>query len=182
MIKHLLVSIFILVPVMLKAQTWNVQSTHFSFQASMFGVDVDGTFKGFKGSVVFDPAHPETATIAGSVDAATLSTNNNLRDRHLKEKDQFFEVAKYPRISMKAVKIEKASPGYIGTFDLTLKTVTKSMRVPFSFTKNGIDAVIRGAVEMNRKDWKFGGNTLGMSDKVTLNFVLNLSTPNAENK
>ncbi|MEO6285790.1 MAG: YceI family protein [Dyadobacter sp.] len=182
MIKYLLLTACIVAPILLKAQTWNVQTANTAFQASMFGADVDGTFKGFKGTIVFDPTHPEAASISGTVDAATLSTNNSLRDRHLKEKDQFFEVAKYPRIAMKSTKIEKTAAGYTGTFDLTLKTVTKKVTIPFTFTKTGRYAAIKGMVEINRKDWKFGGNTLGMSDKVKLDFELNLSVPLSENK
>ncbi|NIJ52258.1 YceI family protein [Dyadobacter arcticus] len=182
MIKYLLLTACIVAPILLKAQTWNVQTASTAFQASMFGADVDGTFKGFKGTIVFDPTHPEAASISGSVDAATLSTNNSLRDRHLKEKDQFFEVAKYPRIAMKSTKIEKTAAGYTGTFDLTLKMVTKKVTIPFTFTKTGPNGVIKGTVEINRKDWKFGGNTLGMSDKVKLDFELNLSAPVSENK
>jgi polyisoprenoid-binding protein YceI len=182
MIKYLLLVVCILASNMINAQYWNVQSTNISFQASMFGADVDGTFKGFKGTVIFDPLHPESAGISGSVDAATLFTDNNLRDRHLKEKDQFFEVGKYPRISMKSTRIEKTASGYVGTFDLTLKTVTKSVSIPFRFLKNGANASMKGAAEINRKDWKFGGNTLGMSDKVKLNIELNLSPSISENK
>lgn len=180
MIKYLFLTACIAAPLLLKAQTWNVQTANTAFQASMFGADVNGTFKGFKGTVVFDPLHPETASISGSVDAATLSTNNNLRDRHLKEKDQFFQVAKHPRVYMKSTKIEKTAAGYTGTFDLTIKTITKSVVIPFTFTKTGANALMKAAVEINRKDWKFGGNTLGMSDKVELEFELNLSASVSE--
>jgi len=178
MIKYLFFAICILAPNFTKAQTWNVLSSNMSFRASMFGADVEGTIKGFKGTVIFDPLHPESARISGSVDAATVFTNNSLRDRHLKEKDQFFEVARYPKISMRSAQIEKTTLGYTGTFDLTLKTITKSVMIPFTFQKKGANAIIKADVEINRKDWKFGGNTLGMSDKVKLNFELNLSPVN----
>ena len=161
----------------MKAQTWTVVSTNMSFRASMFGADVEGTLKGFKGSVIFDPAHPESAAISGSVDAATVFTDNSLRDRHLKEKDNFFEVAKYPRISMKSTKIVKTAAGFSGTFDFTLKSVTKSIEIPFIFSKTGQNATIKAATNLNRKDWKFGGNTFGMSDNVTINIALNLTSP-----
>ena len=178
MIKYLFIAVCILASNFTKAQTWNVQSSNMSFRASMFGADVDGAFKGFKGTVIFDPLHPESARISGSVEAATVSTNNSLRDRHLKEKDQFFEVSKFPKISMRSTKIEKTASGFKGTFDLTLKTITKSVMIPFTFLKTGPNAMIEAHVEINRKDWKFGGNTIGMSDTVKLNFELNLSPVN----
>jgi polyisoprenoid-binding protein YceI len=55
MIKYLLLTACIVAPILLKAQTWTVQTANTSFRASMFGDDVDGAFKGFKGTVVFDP-------------------------------------------------------------------------------------------------------------------------------
>ncbi|WP_159467026.1 YceI family protein [Dyadobacter sp. 3J3] len=175
--RKILFAFCLLISPFSKAQNWTVQSAKISFQASMFGADVNGTFNGFKGTIIFDPANPGAANIAGTVETATISTNNNLRDRHLKEKDQFFEITKYPRIGMKSTKIEKSSNGYSGTFDLTLKSVTKMVQIPFTFTKTGANAIMKGNAEINRKDWKFGGNTLGMSDKVILNFELNLSGP-----
>ncbi len=155
-------------------QSWTPTAARTAFTAKMFGVKVVGTFKGFKGNVKFDPNNLAQSSISGSVDAATVDTDNSLRDGHLREKEDFFQVAKYPRVTLKSTKIEKSGSGYVGTFDLMLRNVTKSLTIPFTFTQSGTTAVLEGTGKMDRTDWDFGGNTLGMSDDVKLDLKVNL--------
>uniref|UniRef100_UPI0035943AD7 YceI family protein n=1 Tax=Persicitalea sp. TaxID=3100273 RepID=UPI0035943AD7 len=149
-------------------QSWTPTAARTAFTAKMFGVKVVGTFKGFKGNVNFDPSNLAQSSITGSVDAATIDTDNSLRDGHLREKEDFFQVEKYPRVTLKSTKIEKSGSDYVGTFDLTLKNVTKSVRIPFTFQESGSTATLEGSTKLDRTDWKFGGNTLGMSDDVKI--------------
>ena len=155
-------------------QSWTPTAARTAFTAKMFGIRVVGTFKGFKGNINFDPSNPAQSSISGSVDAATVDTDNSMRDGHLREKEDFFQAEKYPKITLKSTKIEKSGSGYVGTFDLTLKNVTKSLKIPFTFKENGTTATLEGSTELDRTDWKFGGNTLGMSDDVTLDLKVNL--------
>lgn len=158
-----------------KAQIWKPVSTAFSFTAKMLGIKVVGKFKGFQGNIIFNPADLENATISGTVEANTIDTENNLRNTHLKEKNEFFEVVKYPKIRMASTKIEKSGNGYIGTFKLTIKTVTNSLIIPFTADIANEKLVLKGSVNLNRKDWKIGGNTMGMSSEVTINLNINAS-------
>lgn len=155
-------------------QSWTPTAARTAFTAKMFGVRIVGTFKGFKGNINFDPSNPAQSSITGTVDAATIDTDNSMRDGHLREKDDFFQVEKYPKITLKSTKIEKSGSGYVGTFDLTLKNVTNSLKIPFTFQESGSTAVLEGSAKLDRTDWKFGGNTLGMSDDVTLDLKVNL--------
>ena len=155
-------------------QSWTPTAARTTFTAKMFGVRVVGNFKGFKGNINFDPANLAQSSISGSVDASTVDTDNSMRDGHLREKEDFFQVEKYPKISLKSTKIEKSGSGYVGTFDLTLKNVTKSLKIPFTFTESGSTATLEGSAKLDRTDWKFGGNTLGMSDDVKLDLKVNL--------
>jgi polyisoprenoid-binding protein YceI len=157
------------------AQNLKVNSANMSFQTKMLGVKVVGTFKGFQGSVVFNPNDLALASIQGTVDASTIDTDNNLRNTHLKEKSDFFEVVKYPKLKMVSNKVERYARGYIGTFQFTIKTITKTIKIPFTYTESGNLIVLKGSTNINRKDWNIGGNTFGMSDDVVLNLVLNLS-------
>lgn len=158
-------------------QTWTSTAARTAFTAKMFGVKIVGTFKGFKGNINFDPNNLAQSSISGSVDAATVDTDNSLRDGHLREKEDFFQVARYPRVLLKSTKIEKTGSGYLGTFDLTLKNVTKSLKIPFTFNELGSTAVLEGWARLDRTEWKFGGNTLGMSDEVKLDLKVDLKRP-----
>lgn len=156
------------------SQSWTPTAAHTAFTAKMFGVRVVGNFKGFKGNINFDPNRPAQSSISGTVDAATVDTDNSLRDGHLREKEDFFQVEKYPKITLKSTKIEKSGSGFVGTFDLTLKNVTRSVKIPFTFQESGSTATLAGSAKMDRTDWKFGGNTLGMSDDVKLDLKVTL--------
>lgn len=155
-------------------QSWTSTAARTSFTAKMFGVRVVGNFKGFQGNINFNPNNLAQSSISGTVDAATVDTDNSLRDGHLREKEDFFQVEKYPKITLKSIKIEKSGSGYVGTFDFTLKNVTKSLKIPFTFQENGSTATLAGSTKLDRTDWKFGGNTLGMSDDVKLDLKINL--------
>lgn len=155
------------------AQKWTPTTGTAKFYIKMLGVGVDGSFKGIKANIDFNPENPTTSSIFASVDATTVFTDNSLRDTHMKEKPEFFEVAKYPTVSLKSTSIIKNGTSYIGTFNFTIKNVTKSIKIPFTFTQTGDKGTFVANFEINRKDWNFGGNTMGMSDKVKLSLSLN---------
>jgi polyisoprenoid-binding protein YceI len=155
------------------SQAWQPVSASVGFSVKMFGVGVEGKFKGLVANINFDPANLISSSVFATVDASTLDTDNTLRNRHLREKEDFFEVAKYPKITMKSTKIEKAGNGYIGYFDMTIKSITKSLKVPFTFSNTNNKATFSGNFIINRRDWAIGGNTLGMANEVNINLTVN---------
>ncbi len=156
------------------SQTWQPIMAVVGFSVKMFGVGVEGKFKGLAANIKFDPDNLASSSVFATVDASTLDTDNTLRNRHLREKEDFFEVAKYPKITMKSTKIEKAANGYIGYFDMTIKSVTKPLKVPFTFSSANNKATFNGNFTINRRDWAIGGNTLGMANEVTINLTVNV--------
>ena len=155
------------------AQNWKPVTAGVSFKLKMLGATVEGKFKGFSGTMKFDPNNLATSSLNASVDASTLDTDNNLRNKHLKEKEEFFNVAKYPTVKMKTTKIEKDGNNYVGYFDLTMKETTKSVKIPFTFKQEGNNATFQGSAVINRRDWSVGGGTWGMSDNVTFTIMVN---------
>ncbi|MEA5404710.1 YceI family protein [Arcicella sp. DC2W] len=155
------------------AQQWRPVTAGITFKIKMLGATVDGKFKGFMGVIKFDAKDLNNASLVASVDVNTLDTENNLRNRHLKEKEDFFNVAKYPIIKMKSTKIEKVGDTYLGYFDLTMKETTKNIKVPFTFKQDGNNATFLGSTTINRRDWAVGGGTLGLSNDVTFTILVN---------
>ena len=47
--------------------------------------DAIGTVKGIKATINFDPTNLSIASIKGTADVTTLSTNNKMRDSHLQQ-------------------------------------------------------------------------------------------------
>lgn len=155
------------------AQKWTPTTGTAKFSTKMLGIGVDGSFKGIKATIDFNPENPVTSSIFASVDANTIFTDNSLRDTHMREKPDFFEVAKYPTVSLKSTSITKNGTSFVGTFNFTIKNVTKSVKIPFTFIQAGNKGTFSATFEINRKDWNFGGNTMGMSDKVKIGLTLN---------
>lgn len=155
------------------AQNWKPTNANVSFKLKMLGSTVEGKFKGFSGTLKFDANNLATSSLNASVEAATIDTDNNLRNRHLKEKEDFFNVAKYPLLKMKTTKIEKDGNNFVGYFDLTIKETTKSVKIPFTFKQEGNNAAFQGSAVINRRDWSVGGGTWGMSDNVTFTIAVN---------
>ena len=133
---------------------------------------VDGNFTGLIGTVLFDPEHLSTSSIEASVTSASINTGIELRNTHLK-KEEYFDVEKYPKISMKSTSFEKSSDGtYKGHFQLTIKGVTKDVVVPFTYTVTGSNAVFKGSFTIIREDYGVGGKSWTMADEVTINLQL----------
>lgn len=90
------------------ADTWKVDKEHssVSFKVKHLLSWTQGNFRDFEGSVDFDPANWEAASASGTIQAASIDTNNAKRDEHLKSAD-FFDTAKYPALTFKTTKVEK---------------------------------------------------------------------------
>lgn len=155
------------------AQNWKPVSAAILFKTKMLGVNVDGRLGGFSGYIRFNPNDLATAQFSGSVDASSIDTDNSLRNKHLKEKEEFFHVSKFPSLKMKSLKVERDGINFVGLFELTIKGITKQVRIPFTFKQEENKAVFRGQATINRKDWTIGGNTFGMSSDVTISILIN---------
>ncbi|UZR95197.1 YceI family protein [Chondrinema litorale] len=145
-----------------------VTQAQVTFKIRNAGIGVDGSLGGFKGDIKFDPQSPESSTLEASVDVSTIDTGIGMRDKHLK-KDDYFDVEKYPRISMKSTSIKSTGEGsYEGKFDLTIKDQTKEVTIPFTVDVSGNMYSIKGSFEINRQDFGVGGNSLTLSDDLTV--------------
>jgi len=86
---------------------------------------VRGHFGKTTGKLMLDENDISKSTVEATVDATTIDTRVPDRDAHLKSPD-FFDVAKYPTITFKSTKVEKAGDEKLKvTGDLTMKGTTK---------------------------------------------------------
>jgi polyisoprenoid-binding protein YceI len=157
----------------ISAQNWKPVTASVSFKIKHFGLTVKGNFKGFIGIIKFDPEDLINSSLFASVDANTLDTDNGLRNSHLKEKEEYFDVAKYPTLKMKTTKIVEEGENFLGYFDLTIKGKTKNIKIPIMFTPEGEKATFQGSTIINRRDWSVGKKSLGMSNDVVFTIVVN---------
>jgi polyisoprenoid-binding protein YceI len=153
---------------------WAVDTASVTFEIRNAGLPVRGSFGGLEATVCFDPDEPAAGSIVASIDPATIDTGIGLRDRHLARRG-YFEVAKYGRIQMRSVRLDRAAAGYTGTFALRIRDVEREVEIPFTFEGSGANARIAGSLDLNRLDWGIGKESLILSDDVTITVELTLS-------
>lgn len=146
----------------LAGDTWNIDTSHtqtgFSVKHFMLST-VRGDFDKTTGTVVIDEADLTRSTVDVTIDVATISTRDQKRDAHLKSPD-FFDVAKFPTMTFKSTKVEKAGEGLKVTGDLTMHGVTKPVVLDVTtFTKEMKDPygnwrrAVSATAKLNRKDF-----------------------------
>ena len=142
------------------------------FTIKNFGLKVDGSMKGLQGKITFNPAGLATASFTVSADATTINTNNGTRDTHLK-KEEYFDVAQYPRLQFISTKIAATSNPTVFKIEgnITIKGITKLLSFPFRVVEKPDGYMFLGEFTINRRDFKVGGNSLVLSD----NLIVNLS-------
>ncbi len=116
--------------------TWTIDGSHsdVSFSVSHLVVsEATGKFKKFDGSLNAKGDDFTDAEITFTIDAASINTEDEKRDGHLKSAD-FFDVAKYPTITFKSKSFKKVDGNkYKLVGDLTMHGVTKSVELDVVF-------------------------------------------------
>jgi polyisoprenoid-binding protein YceI len=147
--------------------------------------NVGGTFKLFNGQVETDNDNFDGAKVAFAIDANSISTDHDQRDGHLRS-DLFFDTEKFPKITFEGL-LQKKNEGYEIEGDLTIRDVTKNVKLATAFNGAGKDIVfgnIRAGFEasgkINRKDFGISFNMiteaggLNIGEEVKLDFDIEL--------
>lgn len=134
------------------AQTINTDKSEVKFKISGGGIfTVKGTFTGMKGDFNFSESDVSSSSFNICIDTKTINTKNNKRDEDLRSAD-FFDVEKYETICYKSKTVTKTNDGYQTTGELTIRDVTKSVTIPFTFKNNTFE----GNIEIDRLDYNIG--------------------------
>ena len=166
------------------AATYKVDDAHttIGFKVRHLFSNVQGNFNKFEGTVDYEPGKPETWKAKGKIDAASINTNNDKRDEHLRSAD-FFDAAGFPEITFTTTKVTDATDttakleGLL-TMHGTEKSVVLGVTIhgagkdPWGSTRAGFTAVTK----INRKDFGItynqkldnGGLLLGEEVEITL--------------
>lgn len=109
------------------AAEWNFDPAHSNIGFSVPHLvvsSVSGRFKEATAKVALDDADLTKSQVSVEINAASVDTNDQKRDEHLRSPD-FFDVKKFPKLTFKSTKIAKAGAGYKLTGDLTIRDITK---------------------------------------------------------
>lgn len=109
--------------------TWTIDSSHtnatFSVRHLMIS-NVKGEFQKVTGSVTYDPAKPEAASIKAELDVTSISTRDAQRDAHLRSGD-FFDAAQFPLITFVSTSVRRADKGLEIVGQLTIRDTTREV-------------------------------------------------------
>lgn len=143
--------------------TYQIDPAHSSAQFSvkhMMISTVRGDFTKLTGTISYDPASPNTATVEATIDAASIRTRDEQRDAHLKSAD-FFDVEKYPSITFRSTGVASTGAGSTSmelevVGDLTLHGVTREVAL-----------LVEGPSEEARDPW--GNLRIGATASTAIN-------------
>lgn len=167
----LLAVFFFLTAGIISAQSvpWKIDQAHSKVQftvSHMVVSEVTGHFKKFDGKITSDGEDFTKGNVEFTINAASIDTDNEKRDEHLRS-DDFFNAEKYPEIIFKGKSLKKVGNNkYKLKGDFTMRNVTKPVELdvvyggivkdPYGNTHTGFK--ITGKV--NRFDYGLKWNNL----------------------
>jgi polyisoprenoid-binding protein YceI len=138
--------------------------TTIGFKAKHVVGKVPGRFTKFSGKFTYDPKNPKAWTAEAAIDADSINTDVEARDKHLKS-DAFFDVVKCPAVAFKSTKVSAAKGDHFKlTGDLTMHCVTKPVTLDVEVNGTGKDpwgnesASFSATTTINRQDWGISWN------------------------
>lgn len=170
-------------------ETLNLDPNHtrVGFSIRHFFTPVRGEFKNVAGTIALDQANLNASKVDVTIETASINTNNDRRDNHLRSGD-FFDAEKNPQITFKSTAITVKDGKGTMTGDLTMHGITKP--VTLAVEVGGIGKMGPGTIagftasgKLDRKDYGIlwnktldqGGTMLG--DDVTLEITVEAKTP-----
>ena len=148
----------------LVAGTWSLDPAHTTvgFTARHLMSKVHGTFTEFEGRIT-TTTDPLESTIAVTIRAASITTNNEQRDGHLRSAD-FFDPEVGGDLTFTSTAIRPDGDEYVITGDLTINGVTRSVDLQAEFLGSDVSPygqAVLGAeatTTINRHDFNVNWN------------------------
>lgn len=170
------------------AAEYKIDTSHseVGFTIKHLGISkVRGEFADFKGSIHWSgKKNLSDASFEGTIQADSVNTQNNKRDKHLRSKD-FFNVKKNPTITFTSKKVVKKGHNTVVVGDFTMNGVTNEIELPIDVYGPVTDPwgneklSFEGSTKINRKDYNLnwnknldkGGVVLGEEVKIELSIA-----------
>lgn len=161
--RIIFIALFLLIPQIALASTWKIDPVHTAVEFKIRHLMVSwvkGVFTGVDGAVTLDESDLTKSAVTVTVDIASIDTNNQKRDDHLRSPD-FFEVAKFPAMTFVSKRVEVANGQPVKIVgDLTIRDVTREVELtvedfsatvtdPWGNTRRGASATTK----INRSDY-----------------------------
>jgi polyisoprenoid-binding protein YceI len=167
-----------------QTQTWYLDPNHSSAQFSVrhLGIStVRGTFNKI-GGVVEDSPDLSKASVKVTIDASSVDTRVEARDKDLRS-DHFFDVTKYPNITFQSKRVESSGEGKLKvTGDLTIHGVTKEVVLdvdgptpPIKDPRGGLHRGLSATTKISRADYGMTYDAPMVGDEVGIQLDVELT-------
>jgi polyisoprenoid-binding protein YceI len=168
---------------------WTLDAAHANVEFSvkhMMISTIRGRFQELEVDVDFDERAPDRSSVVARIAAASITTNQERRDAHLRSAD-FFDVETYPELLFKSTSIVKISDrDYQITGDLTIKDQTHPVVLDAELLgtvpgmQGGRLTAVSADARIDRRDWgltwnvslESGGWLVGDEIKIHIEFEL----------
>ena len=160
-------------------ETYRIDAVHSNvgFRVRHLMSKVTGRFGKVAGTVSLDAKDVTRSSVDVTIDVASVSTNDDKRDGHLRSAD-FFDAAKYPTITFKSTSVREVAKGRLevtGVF--TMRGVSRTLVLPVTSLGTAADpgknvvAGFEAALKLNRQDFgvSYGPGLIGEEVEIDLN-------------
>ena len=153
--------------VALAADAYTVDNAHASVGFTVRHLvisKVRGRFDTFDAKILIDPADITKSSMQGTIKVASINTDNEKRDKHLRSPD-FFDAEQHPEITFLSKRIQKNGDAYVMIGDFTMRGVTKEITLPFTVTepivhRNKTRVGFEAELQIDRQDYGISYNTV----------------------
>lgn len=117
------------------AERYEIDPAHafVSFTVAHFTGKARGSFGDVSGAIVFDETDVTRSSVEVRIKTASVNTNNERRDAHLRSPD-FFDAERFPDMTFESRRVERKGAAYVAVGDLTVRGVTKEVSMPFTLS------------------------------------------------
>ncbi|BDU75248.1 YceI family protein [Mesoterricola sediminis] len=157
--------------------TYKIDPVHsaVAFKIRHFVARTTGGFAKYEGTINVNTKDITKSSVDVTIDAASINTGNEGRDKHLKSPD-FFDVAKYPTLTFKSTSVKEVAKGKLEvTGAFTLHGVTRTLTIPVSnlgtmagMQPGSVVAGFEGTVTIKRSDYGMAGMVGPLGDEVEI--------------
>ena len=188
--RLLVITLLVILPQLAMADTWKIDQAHTTVEFKIRHLMVSwvkGVFTDVEGTVDIDEADLAKSSVKVRIGTASVDTNNQKRDDHLRSPD-FFNAAKFPAMTFVSKQVEVANGQPVKIVgDLTILDVTREVELevedfsqtitdPWGNTRRGASA----STKISRSDYgltwnkalEAGGVVVGDEVRISLEVEL----------
>ena len=105
---------------------WQIDQAHseLTFRIRHLVSRVNGSFNTWSGTIVADPANLAGGSVSVDIQTASIDTNNERRDGHLRS-DDFFDAENHPTITFRSTRVVASGRDLQVHGNLTIRGITK---------------------------------------------------------